>query len=50
MRAREITTLAFAALRERLTQSSVDALASRVADGTWTPSPPRTNCIAEHVR
>jgi LAO/AO transport system kinase len=33
----EITALAFAALRERMTKSSVDELAARVADGTLDP-------------
>jgi LAO/AO transport system kinase len=33
----EITALAFAALRDRVTKSSVDELAARVADGTLDP-------------
>jgi LAO/AO transport system kinase len=33
----EITALAFAALRDRVTQSGVDELAARVADGTLDP-------------
>jgi LAO/AO transport system kinase len=46
----EITALAFAALRQRLAQSSVDALASRVADGTLDPFAAADELIAEHVR
>ena len=51
MRAREeITALAFAALRQRLSTSGVDALASRVAEGTLDPFAAADELIAEHVR
>jgi len=46
----EITALAFAALRQRLAQGSVDVLASRVADGTLDPFAAADELIAEHVR